>query len=29
VPADHPWKRKPWKRTFLLGVDRNLRVWKP
>jgi hypothetical protein len=19
VPADHPWKRKPWKRTFLLG----------
>jgi hypothetical protein len=19
VPAHHPWKRKPWKRTFLLG----------
>ena len=19
VPADHPWKRKPWKRAFLLG----------
>lgn len=26
VPAHHPWKRKPWKRTFLFCVDMFYRV---
>src|ERR1700675_326368 len=26
VPAHHPWKRKPWKRTFLLGGKPDISI---